>query len=62
MTQHLPKRPSAAPAPAFTPLSRFSMPLLRYRQAMAEYGPDAAQELIGVALPHNHLHFASTSD
>jgi len=46
---------SSAPLPH--PLS-----LLRYRQAMAEYGPHAAQELIGVALPPHHLPFSSTSD
>lgn len=62
MTHPLPKRPSAAPAPAFPPPPRLSPPLLRYQQAMAEYGPDAAQELIGVAAPHNHLHFATISD
>lgn len=60
MTHPQPKRPSASPS--FTPLPRLPAPLLRYQQAMAEYGPDAAHELIGVASPHNHLHFASTSD
>ena len=62
MTHPLLKRPSAAPAAALTLLQPLSVPLLRYQQAMAEYGPNAAQELIGAATPHNHLHFASTSD
>ncbi len=47
---------------AMAPIPPHSRALLRYQQPMAEYGPDAAQELLGVAVPYNHIHFSSTSD
>jgi hypothetical protein len=62
MNRPLPLRPPQAPAAIPAPLLRHSMPLVHYQQAMAEYGPSACQEVIGIASPQNHLHFATTSD
>jgi hypothetical protein len=62
MTRPLPLRPPPVPAVASAPPLRHSLPLVHYQQAMAEYGPAACHEVIGIASPHNHLHFATTSD
>ena len=41
---------------------RLPVALLRFHQPMAEHGPDACAQPIGVALPAGHCHFSSSSE